>query len=341
MGQGTNQCFSEGRDGVMYDTPMDLRRLRYFVVVAEELNFSRAAERLHMAQPSLSSQIKQLENGLGVRLFDRTGRGVLLTDAGRVLLEEARRVFMRLEQTARMVKRVGTGEVGRLSLGFVPSTTNGVLLPILNEFHKRFPDVEVSLHEANPDEVVRRLHGKQIDVGFFYLPFEDVALNSRPISREPLVVALPSTHPLAHEHEIDIRTLADEAFILPMRYRMPGLYGQVTEVCHQAGFSPRAVQKDVWLMQTIVGLVAGGIGVAFVPASLRNLHTKDVVYKMVRDASPTVGMGVVWRRGDPSAILRLFLDHMPTEQEVLQIAKRWRPYRSLAAYHLFASESQI
>src|SRR5215207_1576544 len=167
----------------MYSTPMDLRRLRYFVVVAEELNFSRAAERLHMAQPPLSSQIKRLENELGVLLFDRTGRGVRLTDAGHVLLEEARRIFIQLEQTARIVERVGSGQVGRLSLGFVPSSTNEVLPPILYEFRRRFPDVELLLHEMMPDQVVQRLHGRQIDVGFCYLPFDDSALDFRPVSR--------------------------------------------------------------------------------------------------------------------------------------------------------------
>jgi len=292
----------------MYDAPMDLRRLRYFVVAAEELNFSRAAERLRIAQPPLSTQIKQLENELGVLLFDRTGRGVRLTDPGHVLLEEARRIFIQLEQTARIVERVGSGKVGRLSLGFVPSATNEVLPPLLYEIRRKFPDVELFLHEMMPDQVVQRLHGRQVDVGFFYLPFDDSALDFRPVSREPLVVALPETHPLAREPEIDLRTLEHEPFVLPMRYNMPGLYGQVTEVCRQAGFTPRAVQKDVWLMQTIVGLVASAIGVALVPASLRNIRRKGVVYRTVRGLSPTVEMGVVWRRDDSSAVLSAFLD---------------------------------
>lgn len=287
---------------------MELRRLRYFVVVAEELSFNRAAKRLHISQPPLSNQIKQLEEELGVLLFKRSSRGVRLTDAGELLLEEARRIFIQLEQTARMVERVGSGKTGRLSLGFVPSATNEVLPPVLYRFQRGFPDVELFLHEMMPDQVVRRLHGRQIDVGFFYLPFDDSALAFRPVSREPLVVALSETHPSANEPEIDLRTLEREPFILPMRYEMPGLYGQVTEVCRQAGFTPRAVQKDVWLMQTIVGLVAGGIGVALVPASLRNFRRKGVVYKTVRDLSPKVEMGMAWRRNDPSAVLGAFLD---------------------------------
>ena len=297
---------------------MDLRRLRYFVVAAEELNFSRAAGRLRIAQPPLSAQIKQLENELGVLLFDRTGRGVRLTDAGYVLLEEARRIFIQLEQTARMVERVGSGQVGRLSLGFVPSATNEVLPPVLYEFQKSFPEVELFLHEMMPDQVVQRLHGKQIDVGFFYLPFDDSALDTRPVSREPLVVALPETHPLAKEPEIDLRSLEREPFVLPRRYNMPGLYGQVTEVCRQAGFTPRPVQKDVWLMQTIVGLVASGIGVGLVPCSLRNFRRKGVVYKTVRGLSPTVEMGAIWRRSDSSAVLSAFLSIVG---EVAQLAE--------------------
>lgn len=286
---------------------MELRHLRYFVAVAEELNFSRAAERLHMAQPPLSAQIKHLEEDLGVRLFDRSRRSVRLTEAGRLLLEEARRLLARLDQNVRMVRRVGKGEVGRLSLGFVPSASNNLLPPLLRLFGERFPDVELYLHEMSPDRLVSSLHDRRIDVGFFYLPFEDAALDFRPVSRESLVVALAETHRLAGEPEVDLRALAGEPFVLPARYGMPGLYGQVMEACRQAGFVPRAVQKEVWLMQTIVGLVAGGIGVALVPASLENLHRKGVVYKTVKALVPTVEMGVVWRRGDVPPVLRAFL----------------------------------
>lgn len=281
--------------------------MRYFVTVAEEQSFVRAARRLHISQPPLSNQIKQLEEELGVLLFRRSSRGVRLTEAGELLLEEARRVLIQLEQTARMVERIGSGKVGRLSLGFVPSATNEVLPPLLYEFQREYPDVELFLHEMMPDRVVQRLHARQIDVGFFYLPFEDGALEVEAVSREPLVVALPQTHRLAEEAEIDLRALEREPFVLPRRYEMPGLYAQVTETCREAGFVPRPVQKDVWLMQTIVGLVASGIGVALVPASLRNFRRRSVVYRTVQDSSPTVEMGMVWRRGSSSAVLKAFL----------------------------------
>jgi DNA-binding transcriptional LysR family regulator len=286
---------------------MDLRRLRYFVVVAEEQNFSRAAERLRMAQPPLSDQIKRLEKALGVRLFDRSSRGARLTAAGELLLGEARRLLVQAEQTAEMVRRVGDGEVGRLTLGFVPSASNKVLPPMLSEFRRRYPDVRLFLQEMNPDWLVAGLHEGRIDVSLFYLPFEDESLDHKAISREPLVVALPQAHDLAAEKEIDLGDLADQPFVLPARYRMPGLHGRVLEACREAGFEPEAVQKEVWLMQTIVGLVAGGIGVALVPASLRNLNRAGVVYRAVRGLSPTVEMGAVWRRDERSPVVRSFL----------------------------------
>jgi DNA-binding transcriptional LysR family regulator len=292
-----------------------LRRLEYFVAVAEEQSFSAAARRLHIAQPPLSTQVKKLEAELGVLLLVRTSRGVELTDAGELLLEEARRILLQVEQTVGVVRRVGRGEVGRLTVGFVPSASNHVLPPILQRFRQRSPGVELFLRELRPDLVVAALQDKQIDVGLLYLPAGSPtgsSLRVEIVSREPLVVALPAGHPLAAGTEVDLRDLADEPFVLPMRYKgMPGLYGQVTETCHRAGFTPRAVQKDVWLMQTIVGLVAGGTGVALVPDCVRALGREGVVYQPVRGPegqTPTVEMGVVWRDEEQAAVLRSFLE---------------------------------
>jgi DNA-binding transcriptional LysR family regulator len=212
---------------------MELRRLRYFVTVAEESSFNRAAQKLHMAQPPLSNQIKQLEKDLGVLLFERTNRGVRTTEAGELLLEEAQRILLQMDQAFSAVRRVGRGEVGRLVLGFVPSASNEVLPSILRVFGERFPAVELFLREMRPDRVVQRLHEKQIDAGFLYLPLDDNSLNVECVSREPLVLALPEAHPLASKSQVELQALAGESFILPARYqRMPGLYGQVTEACH-------------------------------------------------------------------------------------------------------------
>lgn len=288
------------------DLSMDLRRLRYFVAVAEELNFSRAAQRLRMAQPPLSVQIKQLEEDLGVKLFDRVGRGVRLTEAGQLLLEEARLIFVQLDKVTDMVRRVDEGRIGRLALGFLPSVAHAVLPTVLREFRDRFPDVELFLQEMRPDEVVQKMHDKRIDVGFLYLPL-NAALDFKTILREPLVVALPEAHPLATEKQVAMHELADEPFILPPQHHEPGCYGQIMETCRRAGFLPKVVQKDVWLMQTIISLVAGGIGVALVPASITNLRRRGVAYKAVKDMSPMIETGVVWRRDDASAVLRAFL----------------------------------
>lgn len=291
----------------MYDFSMELRHLRYFVAVAEEVNFTRAAQRLRIAQPALSSQIKKLEQELGVRLFDRIGRGVRLTEAGRLLLEEARRHFVQIEQTVRVVRETGQGEVGRLSLGFIPAASNDVLPPILREFGRRFPKVELFLHEMMPDQAVQRLHDGRIDVSLVFLPSEDEIVCRKIISREPLVVALPESHPLASEPTVRMRMIADEPFILPAQYSTPSMYGKIMDICLQAGFAPKAAQKEVRLMQTIVGLVAGGMGVALVPASLQNLNRKGVVYKEVQDLDLTVEMGVVWRRDNTTPVLGSFL----------------------------------
>jgi DNA-binding transcriptional LysR family regulator len=160
-----------------------------------------------------------------------------------------------------------------------------------------------------PDHVVQQLHERQIDVGFVYLPLEDPSLNIEGITREPLVLALPEAHPLTSEDQVELGALAEEPFVLPARYqRMPGLYGRVTEACRQAGFTPEAVQKDVWLMQTIVGLVAAGIGVALVPSSLQNIPRRGVVYKPVHGLSPTIELGMIWRRDDHGMVLKSFLE---------------------------------
>ena len=275
---------------------MELRRLHYFV--AEELSFNRAARRLHMAQPPLSVQIKNLEEELGVLLLERTSRGVVMTEAGEFLHGEAPRLLVQVDQTVSQVRRVGQGEVvGRPSLGFVPSASNEALPPILGVFGERYPGVELFLREMRPDLIVSRLHERQIDAGLLYLPLEDPSLDVVCVSREPLVLALSERHPLVAEERMDLASVAEEPFVRPAKYgRMPGLYGQVTATCRQAGFVPKAV----WLMQTIVGLVAGGTGVALVPASLRNLHRKGVVYRPVRGLTPTVELGIIRRRDDQS-----------------------------------------
>lgn len=286
---------------------MEPRLLQYFVAVAEELNFSRAAQRLHVSQPAVSRQIRQLEQNFGVQLFERMGHLIQLTKAGQMLLEEARSLLAHMEQTTRIVRETGSGEVGRLTLGFIPAASNEVLPGILREFRARFPKVELTLREVMPEQAVQRLHDGRVDVSFLLLSGADLDFHYKTVSRELLVVALPEAHPLTAEPRIEMSKLADESFIMPARYSVPSLYGKVMEVCRQAGFTPNIAQEGVGLMQTTIGLVAGGIGVALVPASLQNLSRKGVVYREVQDLKPTVEMSVLWRPSDNNPVLASFL----------------------------------
>ncbi len=285
---------------------MELRHLRYFVAVAEELHFGRAATRLGMAQPPLSQQIRRLEEELGVLLFERTKRRVQLTEAGRVFLDEARRTLAQAERAARAAQRAQRGEIGRLEVGYVGSAAFDVLPEILRTFRARFPEVELALHELTTAQQVRALDDERIGVGFLRPPLYDGRLASRVILREPLVVALPATHPLAHHRRIPLGALAGEPFILYPRHLAPGPYDQVLSLCHQAGFSPRVTQEAVE-MQTIAGLVAAGIGVSLVVATVQDLRSSGVVYRALDGAAPTMDLAIAWRRDDPSRVLAAFL----------------------------------
>jgi len=285
---------------------MEVRELRYFVVVAEELNFTRAAHRLKIAQPPVSIQIKQLENELGVELFDRSRRAIRLTEPGRALLPEARRLLDQMEEIAAMVRRIGSGSVGRLTVGFIPSASHTALPPLLRAFSGWAPEVELNLIEMNPDAIMQAITDNRIDVGLVYLPIDDPELQVSIVHSEPLVAVLPVDHPLASRRSISARELAQERFILPSRYGTAGLYSQVVDVCRQAGFEPMPVQKDVWLMQSIVGLVAAGIGVALEPASVQNLSRAGAVYLPLDDRSE-VNLATVWRHEHDSPVLSAFL----------------------------------
>jgi DNA-binding transcriptional LysR family regulator len=286
---------------------VELRHLRYFVAVAEELSFTRAARRLHMSQPPLSTQMRDLERELGVPLFTRTGRTVALTPAGEALLGEARRLLVQVEQALRTTQRIGEGEVGRLTIGFVPAASTATLPDALRALRERHPAVELYLREMAPDELVAALHAGGVDVALLYLPFSDPEIEVRVVASEPLIAVLPADHPLAGRERLSAADLREEDFVLPAQHRMPGLHAQVLATCREAGFAPRPVQKDVWLMQTILGLVAAGIGVALVPASVEHLHRTGVAFRPLDGAAATVQMGALWRRGDRAPALRNFL----------------------------------
>lgn len=287
---------------------MELRHLRYFMTVAEELHFGRAAEKLHISQPPLSMQIRGLERELGVTLLNRTQRHVSLTQAGNTLLQEARQILARLDQAVLMTRRAGRGEIGELAIGFISVADYNILPSLLREFRRRYPLVNLTLRESTTDAQLEDLVNGRIDVGLVLPPISAPALESIPILREPLIAALPRRHPLARRAgRIALAALSNAPFILFPRHMAPGLYDDVVSFCRSAGFSPRVEQEAVQ-MQTIVSLVSAELGVAIIPQSLQNLQRTGVVYRQLREASPLTEIRLAWRKDDALPALRLFLD---------------------------------
>ena len=289
---------------------MRYRRLGYFVAVAEELSFTRAARRLHMAQPPLSQQIALLEKEVGTPLFDRTRRTVRLTAAGAALLPEARRLLADLDETVRMVRSVGEGTVGRLAVGFVPSAMGGVLPDLLRDFRATHPAVELTLREMAPDALLRAVHDRRLDLAVLYLPISEPDLAQRLLASEQLLLALPEAHPAAAARSVALADVAEEPFVLPERHDVPGLHAAVTTLFADAGVTPRVAQRGVWLIQPVLGLVAAGIGLAVVPSSAATFHRRGVTLRPLAEAAHQLELAAIWRRDDASPPLRGLLGVM-------------------------------
>ncbi|MFB4277558.1 MULTISPECIES: LysR family transcriptional regulator [unclassified Nonomuraea] len=292
---------------------MNLQQLRYAVALAEELNFGRAALREGVRQPPFSQQIGKLEEELGVQLFERTTRQVRLTPAGEAFVAEARTSLAHAELAAEAARRAGRGEAGRLAIGFVGSATNLTLPRVLRRFRARYPAVQVELRELTTAQQAEELRQGLLDVGLLHAPLAGAAaemLSTRTVARELLLAALPSGHPLATRTPLPAAALAGEPFVMfPRRYG-PGLYDQITAVARAAGFEPGIVQEAVQ-MQTIVGLVAAGIGVSIVPESVARLRRGDVVFRPLSPETRVVTLDVTWRTGDPNPLVRNFCSLFP------------------------------
>jgi len=262
------------------DIDMELRHLRYFVVTAESQHFTRAAELLGMAQPPLSQQIRRLEQEVGTPLFDRTGRGVALNDAGRAFLACAQDILQRADAAVRTAQRAARGEVGELTLGFTESASfNGVVTELIRQYRQLYPDVEMTLSQGDSETLVARLREGAIDAAFVRPPFAlDGGLTFTQLVQEPLMVALPLGHPLARRKRLAPADLSRERFILYSRKSGYGLSADVMAACRQHGLNPLIGQQAPQL-SSAVNLVAAGMGVAIVPASLRHLRPDGVVYR--------------------------------------------------------------
>ena len=292
----------------MYNQNVELRHLRYFVAVAEELHFGRAAEKLQMAQPPLSQQIRQLERIVGARLFERDHHTVTLTNAGRVFLEEALPILEQMEHALSRVQGAQQGLVGWLNIGFVPRVPGAAtLIPdTLAIYRQRFPLVEVRLKEMQVQEQLQALHEQQVQIGCVVgSQGLSAEFDAEVIQRMPFVVALAPQHRLASQPSIALSALVNELFIFCQRKSASFLYDRVIQVC---GFSPRITQ-EVSDINMALGLVAANLGVALVPASAMALRQQGVVYCPLADLDVdiTIQTVLVWRREEASPLVQEFL----------------------------------
>jgi len=292
---------------------IDLRRLRCFVAVAEELHFGRAARRLNMSQPPLSVQIRELEREIGAPLLARTQRHVELTAAGATLLAEARRLLAQADLAIERTRRSARGELGHLTIGFVSTADYSLLPPLVRRFRARHPDIGLTLRELTGDRQLELLARGELDLGLMYGPLQASGLAGRSVLCERLIAALPTAHPLARRRAVAAKALRGEGLILFPRPLAPGLYDQAIGVCQRAGFAPRIVQEAVQ-MQTILGLVAAGLGAALVPACMALLKRPDVAYLPLAPAGPWVETIAVSRADDTSPALTVLLRHLPASQ---------------------------
>jgi len=297
---------------------IELRQLRYFVAVAEEMHFGRAAERLHMTQPPLSQTIQALEALLGTPLFARTRRSVALTPAGEALLPEARRLLAQADALPGLALRAASGESGRLSLAFVSTADYSVLPPFLRDFRERFPQVQIDLREATTDIQLEELAAGRIDVGMLIPPLPErilAEIDYLPLLSEPLVLAAPRGTPgLRGASSVRLKAFADLPLIVFPRKIAPRLHDAILSCFHEAGIAPRIGQEAIQ-MQTIVGLVSAGMGIALVPQSVSNLKRPGVEYRPLAGPVPVVETGVAWRRDNASPVLRAFLDLMRKKKQ--------------------------
>lgn len=286
---------------------MELRHLRYFVAVAEELHFARAAERLHMAQQPLSFQIKQLEEELGVTLFRRTTRRVELTDAGRALLAEVYVALDHLRLGVETARRAERGETGSLVIGYVSIALYNLIPPAVRLLRERFPDVQVTLRELCSPDLEEQLLEGAFDVGLAVRGMHVPELAYETVLYEQAMVALPKKHQLAERAQIPLRALAWEPFVMYEHTQRSLIYNQIIAMCREAGFSPNIVQEAT-SEQAVIGLVAAGVGVSLVSACLSRLRTDEVTYRPLIDPAASVEYAVVWKRENPSPFIKAFLD---------------------------------
>jgi DNA-binding transcriptional LysR family regulator len=286
---------------------IELRLFWYFVAVAEELSFSRAARRVHIAQPPLSQQIQRLERTLGTPLFQREGRRVRLTAAGEALLPAARRILTDAAESTAMVRRIARGESGVVTIGFTPSTLFSPLPAAVRRFRELHPDVLVQLRQLPLTDGMEPLRSGRMDLALVREPAELPGMVAIPVLTERFVAAVPRAHPLAERTSVPLEALRDEPFVLFPEEISPGLYRRVQELCAGAGFTPRVVQEaDEW--QTILHLVDAGMGVSIIPGSLTRLRSEAIAFPALLGGEVRTVTAAVTRAAGRSPAAERFLE---------------------------------
>jgi DNA-binding transcriptional LysR family regulator len=286
---------------------MELKRIRYFIAVAEELHFGRAAERLDMAQPPLSRQIAQLEKDLGVLLFDRSRNQIRLTQAGEVFLDRSREILDRLDAVYRETRLIGQGGAGRLRIAFVGSATHGPLPSIIKTYRSRYPSVDLSLSAMNNAELERALIKREIDIAVARPKLASDEFRSAQLHEEPLILAVPDQEPFNQSHPLKLSELKNETFILYPRRPRPSFADYVLSVCAQEGFTPTetVAAQDY---QTAISLVSVGVGLCMVPASVSTSPRANVLYRAYEGANPGTKLTVQARLDNRAPHVMNFFD---------------------------------
>ncbi len=285
---------------------MNLRRLSYFSVLAEELHFGRAAERIGIAQPALSQQIRRLETEVGTELFRRDRREVRLSPAGEAFRPHASRALAEADGAAEAARAAAGGEVGHLHVGFIETAAGTVIPRAVRRFRAERPGVGLSLHEMGVAPQLEALRAGRLDVAVVRPPVDSAELLLEEISVEGLVAAIPSFHRLAPREWLDARSLAREPLVALARDVVPGLYDQILLLMQEAGGTGRIAQEATSI-QAVLGLVAAGLGIAVLPDSVRSLSRDGVGFTSIRSAQRSTMIGV-YRHDDDSPLIHAFLD---------------------------------
>jgi DNA-binding transcriptional LysR family regulator len=296
---------------IPYPYNMQMRHLECFLAVAEELHFTRAAQRLHLSQPPLSRHIRELEEELGVTLFQRTRRSVALTDGGKAYQQRVRAILSQLEQAREEAQRIQRGELGTLTIGFVGALTYEFLPGLLRRYRARMPGVHLVLRDLVPADQIEALAAGRIDVGFAGILPDDCGpdVAHRVLRRERMVAALPQGHTLARQTTIPLRKLADEPWVAIERKISPTYDRFIRRWCAHAGFAPR-VEHEAARAQAMLGLVAVGLGVTIVPETIAQLPAPGVVFRPLKERLIYEHV-VIWRSQNISSITAAFLEGLP------------------------------